>query len=85
MSTPYGRRGHFFDEWQSTGTTWERIKIKATECPRISAVFLADERKSLGDYFYSQEYECEFRDVVDQIFASELVEKAVTSNVKPLF
>ena len=36
MSTPFGKRGHFFKEWTEGGDTWERIMIPAHDCPRIS-------------------------------------------------
>ena len=43
MSTPFGKRGHFYQEW-SEGEEWERIQIKADDCPRISKEFLESER-----------------------------------------
>jgi hypothetical protein len=85
MSTPYGKRGHFHKEWTAGGDEWQRIEVKATECPRITTEFLQSERRALGDYFFAQEYGCEFRDTVDQIFPSDLIQAAVTSEVKPLF
>ena len=85
MSTPFGKRGHFHEEWTKGGDTWERVEVKATECPRISAEFLEEERKSRGDWWYKQEYLYEFVETVDQVFTFELVMGAVTSDVKPLF
>src|ERR671921_976219 len=39
LSTPYGRRGVFYEAW--TGTEdWERYEIPARRCPRISTAFL---------------------------------------------
>ena len=35
--------------------------VAAKDCPRISPAFLAEERASLGPWFYGQEYECQFR------------------------
>lgn len=85
MSTPFGKRGHFFEEWTNGGATWERVEVKATECPRISAAFLEEERASLGDWWYRQEYCCEFVETVDQVFGYDLVMAAMNSDVKPLF
>jgi len=85
MSTPFGKRGHFFQEWTEGGPQWERIQIRATDCPRISAEFLDEERESLGDWWFRQEYFCEFVETVDQVFSYEQVISAVTSDVKPLF
>ena len=59
LSTPFGKRGFFFEEWQD-GQNWERIKISAHECPRISEEFLEEEQQALGTYWYRQEYLCEF-------------------------
>ncbi len=75
LSTPYGKRGHFYEAWESGGDDWERVKVKATECPRISPDFLARERRTMGDRFYAQEYMCAFEDTVDQVFATELIDK----------
>ena len=84
MSTPFGKRGVFYEEWEN-GTGWERYTVTAEEVPRISPEFLEEERQSLGEWWYRQEYFCEFMDTVDQVFATEVVERAVTEEVKPLF
>src|ERR687894_914691 len=34
LSTPYGKRGVFFEEWTG-GVGWERYEVPASECPRI--------------------------------------------------
>lgn len=60
MSTPNGRRGHFFEAWERGGEAWMRQRIQASRVPRISAEFLADERRAIGEARYRQEYECEF-------------------------
>jgi hypothetical protein len=62
MSTPAGRRGHFFDVWNGRSPDWEKIFIRANECPRISEGFLAQELLTLGPVLFSQEYEGEFVD-----------------------
>ena len=85
MSTPFGKRGHFFKEWTDGGPSWERILITAKECPRISSDFLEEERQALGDWWFRQEYLCEFVETVDQPFSYDLVQAAVTEEVKPLF
>ncbi len=85
MSTPWGKRGHFFEEWTNGGPAWERVEVPASQCPRIPAVFLAEERRALGPWFYRQEYECQFSDTTDQLFSHEVVMAAITSEVKPLF
>ena len=84
LSTPFGKRGWFFDTW-TNGADWQRVKVTAHDCPRISPAFLADERAALGSMWYRQEYECEFVETVDQLFAYSVVEAAFSKEVSPLF
>ena len=84
LSTPFGRRGWFHDTWKE-GEGWERVKVTADQCPRITSAFLAEERAALGDWWYRQEYGCEFVETVDQVFSYDLVMSSVSSEVKPLF
>jgi len=62
---------------------WDQVQ--ANECPRISEEFLREERASLGDWWFKQEYMCEFVEPVDQVFGYELVMGMLSSDVKPLF
>jgi len=85
LSTPFGKRGWWFEEWENGGDRWQRVKITADHCPRISADFLDEERRSLGALFYRSEYECQFVDTIDAVFSSADVLAALTPNVTPLF
>jgi len=84
MSTPFGKRGHFYKEW-SEGQGWERIQINAINCPRISPEFLEEEKRSLGEWWFKQEYMCEFVETIDQVFSYQYIEKSLSDDVKPLF
>ncbi len=84
MSSPAGRRGVFYEEW-SEGGRWERYEVPADKVPRISPEFLEEERRALPERIYRQEYCCEFLDTDDQVFASDLVDSAITDDVTPLF
>ena len=84
LSTPFGKRGVFYREWIE-GTSWERFEVPATQVPRISPEFLEEERKALGPWWYAQEYECRFMETDDAVFTQEVVERAITDEVKPLF
>jgi hypothetical protein len=84
LTTPYGKRGIFYEEWTS-GHGWERYEVPASECPRIPASFLEEEREALPSWVYRQEYGCSFEETEDQVFTHEMVERAVTSEVTPLF
>ncbi len=85
MSTPFGKRGHFFEEWEHGAASWDRVKVMATDCPRITPEFLEDERASLGDWWWSQEYMCEFRETSDQVFGYDLILSAISREIAPLF
>ena len=74
MSTPNGRQGFFWEEWDR-GEGWERICVAAPDCPRIAARFLEEER-ARGDQWYRQEYLCEFLDREGAVFPRELIEAA---------
>jgi hypothetical protein len=84
LTTPYGKRGVFFEEWTG-GAGWERYEVPASECPRISPEFLEEERETLPPWVYRQEYECSFEETEDQVFTTDMIDRAVTSEVKPLF
>lgn len=76
LSTPFGKRGWFHKEWNEGGKTWERVKITASQCPRIAASFLAEERRSLGDRWYRQEWECSFEDAIGQLIPQADIDAA---------
>jgi Terminase large subunit, T4likevirus-type, N-terminal len=83
LSSPYGRRGVFFEEW-TNGLGWERFEVPAWDVPRISEEFLVGERATLPGWVYRQEYECSFESTEDQAFSDELISSAFTPEVKPL-
>ena len=84
LSTPAGKRGVFFEEWTG-GFGWERYEVPASQCPRISEAFLAEERRSLPDWVYRQEYMCSFEETLDAVFTTEMVDAAVSADVTSLF
>jgi hypothetical protein len=83
-STPYGRRGVFFEEW-TEGIGWERYLITAKQVPRISETFLIEERQALPRNIFRQEYEAEFVETEDAVFAFEDIERAFDTDLPPLF
>ena len=85
LSTPFGKRGFFYREWTDGGPNWHRVKITADKCPRIDPEWLAQERMRIGDWWYRQEYGCEFIDTDDQYFRSEDIDAALDPAVAPLF
>ena len=81
LSTPFGTRGWWYQAWRSD-ETWERFAIPAQECPRIDAGFLAEERRTMGDWWFAQEYECRFLDGETQPFGREDIEQAFAEGVE---
>jgi hypothetical protein len=69
MSTPYGRRGWFYEA--SRSNEWRVTTVRAEECPRIPPEFLEAERRALGEWRYRQEYMCEFTDILGRMFSSD--------------
>jgi hypothetical protein len=84
LSTPAGKRGFFWEQW-SKGQDWEKTLVTANDCPRISAEFLADERRMLGEFQFAAEYLCQFLDAETAVFASELIEAALSGGIEPLW
>lgn len=75
LSTPYGKRGVFHQEW-TEGEGWERYEVPAPKCPRIPAAFFEAERRSMPAWWFSQEYECQFMETEDQVFSHEMITNA---------
>jgi hypothetical protein len=68
LSTPFGQRGFFFEEWQHGGPAWHRVRITWRDCPRITADFIEQERHSLGASWVGQEYECSFESLEGLVY-----------------
>lgn len=85
LSTPYGKRGFFYECWEHGGTDWARFCVKATECPRIAAPFLEEERREMGAAWFGQEYMAEFIDNGEAVFGRDVVEGAIDAEVNPIW
>lgn len=79
LSTPFGKRGWWYQAWRSSDP-WERIEVPASACPRISPAFLEEERRTLGEWWFRQEYECQFEEQASQAFRSEDIEAAFATH-----
>src|SRR2546425_5683370 len=76
MSTPWGKRGFFWDEWAYGGPEWERISVPATECPRIQKRFLDEERRK-DEQKFLREYMCQFSETEGRVFSEESIQAAL--------
>jgi hypothetical protein len=84
MSTPWGKRGFFYENWMHGGEAWTKIRVPATECPRISREFLEEERVELGELHVRQEYMCEFIGNAMGLFDPDAIAGAVDEDVERL-
>ena len=83
LSTPFGRRGWWADAYLTGGDAWQRWEIPATACPRISPAFLAEAERTIGRWWYEQEFLCRFLDSESAAFSSDEVEAAFSEEVVP--
>jgi hypothetical protein len=79
LSTPWGRRGFFFDAYQHRDE-WFYREVPGAACKRISPEFLAEQRRKTGAYFFAQEWECQFNDSVTGAFRSADIDAAVVED-----
>jgi len=84
LTTPAGKRGWFYEAWTGEGD-WQRVKVTADMCPRITKEFLAEELNALGPQRFSEEYQLEFRDSDEAVFPLGVIQAAFTNEVQPLW
>jgi hypothetical protein len=85
LSSPFGKRGWYFEAWESGGPKWKRFRITADDCPRHSPQFLREEREALGERWFRQEYYCSFEDAVDAVFLDADIRAAMREHYQPLY
>lgn len=73
LSTPNGTVGWWYETYKNRDQ-WEYFEVTAYDCPRISKEFLEEEKRNIGEYFFSAEYMCKFNDAQTSAFRSEDVE-----------
>jgi hypothetical protein len=83
LSTPRGKRGFFHNVWTEGGDDWNRTRITARECPRISEQWLLKEKESMSDFWFRQEFECEFIESVDSVFSFDEVQATLSDTLEP--
>src|SRR5918993_2425746 len=86
LSTPYGQRGIFYQEWTHGGSReWQRFRVSAEQVPRISPEFLSEERRALGSRWYEQEYMCVFGELEGTVFSRDAIDRMFDTEYKLLF
>jgi hypothetical protein len=84
-STPWGRRGHFYKIWEEGGAEWLKIKVIASENPRVRQEVLEEARNSPnGALWYRQEYCGEFVSDEFSIFDDARLQRAISSEFEEI-
>jgi hypothetical protein len=81
LSTAFGTRGFFYDAYLKR-EKWDYYEVPATECPRISPEFLEEERENMGEYWFNQEYLCQFMDAQSAAFRSQDIDRIVGNDIE---
>jgi hypothetical protein len=83
LSSAYAQQGFFYEAWTDGGRAWTRVQVRASECKRIPASFLAEERRVLGQRIYEREYEGVFCQADDAVFDVDSIRAALTTGGPP--
>ena len=75
LSTPRGNKGFFHDCFSDDEFTTFHVLSK--DCPRITEDFLKSEQKRMTKLQFSQEYEAEFLDQLQQFFSKDLIDSCI--------
>ena len=84
-STPKGQRGFFHRLWNEGGPEWLKIEKKASENPRLDPAILEEARRTLPQWEFLQEFECQFMQAQDQYFSNYTINKMFDCDIKPLW
>jgi hypothetical protein len=85
LSTPAGQRGFFYESWVGDDPSWTKVMVTADQCPRLSKEYLAGELKALGPQMFKQEFGCEFVADDESMFATLMIDRAFTHEIRPLW
>ena len=85
LSTPYGKRGFYYDCWAHGGADWQRIEVPATQIPRYTPEILERERRSMGEWWFRQEFCCSFEALEGLVYPdfARCVVPSLPSHVRP--
>lgn len=85
LSTPWGRRGWFFEAWEDPAAGWERHRVTVHESNQYDERRIAEVKASVGSFVFSSDYMAVFGDTDSQVFAQEQIRAAVSKEVTPLW
>lgn len=84
LSTPWGRRGWFYNLNLEPTNGWERHRVTVYESAQYTPARIAEVKASLGSFVFSSDYECTFGDTDSQLFSTESVRASFSGAVAPL-
>jgi hypothetical protein len=68
LSTPFGRRGFFYEAWSDPFGGWLKVEIRGKQVPRISCEYLDEELRLFGRSWFNQEFNCSFEAVEGLVY-----------------
>jgi hypothetical protein len=83
LSTPHGKRGFFYEIWvrewakPEAERRWRLFRVSADMIARLRPDFLAEELADNGEWWFKQEYMCEFIETATQVFRDADIDAAV--------
>jgi hypothetical protein len=67
---------------QTDPDEWEYFEVPATDCPRIAPKFLAHEKAAMGEWWFEQEYGCQFKDAQTAAFREQDIVRLLGQSVE---
>jgi hypothetical protein len=85
LTTGAAKRGFFYESWTDPDSDFQKIRVTADQCPRLTPEFLASERKALGETAFRTEYGLEFLDDREAAFSDTVIDSIFDTQLRPLW
>jgi hypothetical protein len=82
LSTPFGKRGFFYELFVKGGDAWERYEVPWYECPWISENYINQEKARMSESHFAQEYLNAFVETDESAFNYGDIERAFSEDVE---
>lgn len=76
-------QGFFYHLW-AEAEGWEKIRIRASENPRLDPAILAEARLQLSASAYARDFECEFTEAEDALFRYNDIKAATDDDLEAM-
>ncbi len=84
LSTPWGRRGWFFELNQDVQNGWQKHKVTCYESGQYAPERIAEMKSTVGSFMFASDYECVFGDTDSQMFGTEIVRACMSDLLVPM-